>query len=278
MAASGYIFDEQDMSDPLQLQLLDPSPVDSPLQSPVLSPSTVPRNHGQSHSSRGVVYYLTKTQRLSSYAFTGFLGIHFATTGILPLISLLETAENSLILSRVLYQNRFLEPTLVVGSLGVHVLSGVALRIIQRVRQYRRYDRIVWIKDLDLVHLTGYALIPTVMVHFGIVRGLPLVIDGGSEGIGISFIAHGFSVFRYISWTVYGSLATLGAYHAVQGLSRWWCLSKRWRRVTFGVIVGIAGTWLASVTRLSRIGRAVGHLGRHYDMLYSTLLDSSGRI
>lgn len=223
---------------------------------------------GSSEGTHRITHYLVRTQQISSYVFTGFLGIHWFTTGILPLVSNPEAVDNSLLLSRVLYQNKLIEPCIVLGSVGAHVLSGVALRAIRRAKLYKNYGQLIWLKDLNILQGTGYLLIPTVAIHFGIVRLLPFLKDGGSESIGIGFLGHGFVQSRYLSWFIYPTLVAIGTFHVAQGWARWRSYPKRWKSRTACLIVAISGVWLASVVRISRIGRAVGHLGRHYDELY----------
>ncbi|KAF3121632.1 hypothetical protein TWF703_001853 [Orbilia oligospora] len=258
------------------LQLLEPSPLTTPEASvpenPVFRAGSPegPRRTRMTHY-RAVF----KSQQISSYVFTGFLGIHWFTTGILPLVSNPEAVDNSLLLSRVLYQNEFIEPCIVLGSVGTHVLSGVALRVIRRAQQYKNFDQIIWFKDLNILQGTGYLLIPTVAIHFGIIRLLPFLKDGGSESIGIKFLGHGFVQLRYLSWLIYPTLAVASTFHVVQGWARWQGYPKRWKSPTACLIAIVSGVWLASIVRISRIGRAVGHLGRHYDELYNAVLSFS---
>ena len=133
--------------------------------------------------------------------------------------------DNSLLLSRVLYQNELIEPCIVLGSVGAHVLSGVALRVIRRVQQYKNFGHLIWLKDLNTLHGTGYLLIPTVAIHFGIVRLLPFLKDGGSESIGIGFLGHGFVQLRYLSWLIYPTLVTISTFHVAQGTTTFILLS-----------------------------------------------------
>ncbi|RVD85231.1 uncharacterized protein DFL_003558 [Arthrobotrys flagrans] len=162
----------------LGLQLLEPSPLTTPEASMRANPLS---QTGSSEGTHRITHYLVRTQQISSYVFTGFLGIHWFTTGILPLVSNPEAVDNSLLLSRVLYQNKLIEPCIVLGSVGAHVLSGVALRAIRRAKLYKNYGQLIWLKDLNILQGTGYLLIPTVAIHFGIVRLLPFLKDGGSE-------------------------------------------------------------------------------------------------
>ncbi|KAK6532212.1 hypothetical protein TWF281_006406 [Arthrobotrys megalospora] len=270
LALSPRLTDTMSRSSP-RLQVLEPSPLATPEASTPVEAS--PQPAGFSEGIHQITNCLAKTQQISSYIFTGFLGIHWFTTGVLPLVSSTEVADNSLLLSRVLYQNEIIEPCLVLGSLGAHVLSGVALRAIRRAKRYKNHGQVIWLKDLNLLQVSGYLLMPVVAAHVGITRVLPFLKDGGSESIGIGFLGHGFVRLRYLSWLIYPTLVTIGAFHVSQGWARWWSYPKRWKSWMACLIAAVSGVWLGSVIRISRIGRAVGHLGRHYDELYNVILN-----
>ncbi|KAK6357815.1 hypothetical protein TWF730_007173 [Orbilia blumenaviensis] len=257
-----------------ELRLLELEP--SPLETDGLSTQIgTLHNVGSSEGAHRITHYLVKTQQISSYIFTGFLGIHWFTTGIFPLFGDAEATDSSLLLSRVIYQNDVIEPCLVLGSVGAHIVSGVALRIIRRVKQYNKYGRVIWFRDLGILQGSGYLLIPMVAIHFSIVRLLPLIRDGGSESIGIGFLAHGFVQLKYLSWFMYPALAIVGTFHVAQGWARWKGYPKNWKSRVVCLATVVSGVWLTSVIRISRIGRAVGHLGRHYDDFYNAILSLS---
>jgi len=122
------------------------------------------------------------------------------------------------------------------------------------------------------VQWTGYVLAPLAVMHFAVTRGLPYVVNEGSEGIGLSFVGHGFARHPLLSWLLYTSLVTIGSYHVVKGWAIWLGLPTRWNNIVNGIVVSVSGVWLAAVFKLSRIGAAVGHLGRQYDHLYNSMI------
>lgn len=87
------------------------------------------------------VFY--KTQKWSAIIFSGFVGVHLFNMIIVPNISALmsvvfnessafdtiSTADDLMMMLREFYQNSFIEKWLLFGSLGLHVFSGISLRI-----------------------------------------------------------------------------------------------------------------------------------------------------
>lgn len=104
----------------IDLQELDPSPIDSPSDweidlekghnIPPPSPPKFGRSStlGLSGAGHGPVYYLTRIQRYSSYAFTVFGAMHIANTSLIPLFTRsVSGAESFLLLTRPYYRALF---------------------------------------------------------------------------------------------------------------------------------------------------------------------------
>lgn len=79
-----------------------------------------------------------RIQRYSSYAFSVFAGLHFANTAVIPLLSshsspsaAVLSADSYLLLTRPLYQQPVAEALLIAVPLGLHIGSGIALRVYQ---------------------------------------------------------------------------------------------------------------------------------------------------
>ncbi|KAH9905430.1 DUF1691-domain-containing protein [Xylariomycetidae sp. FL2044] len=95
---------------------------------------------GLSGSGRGPIYYLSRIQRYSSYTFTFFAGLHLANTSIFPLIyQSVPYSEPFLLLSREIYQTPLTEPLLVGLPIVAHVASGLAIRLLRRRQNLKRY-------------------------------------------------------------------------------------------------------------------------------------------
>ena len=79
---------------------------------------------------------VTRIQKYSSYAFTIFGAFHIANTSIIPLITRnVQSADTYLLLTRPYYQSLPFEPILITGALGLHISSGIALRLFRRRQQ-----------------------------------------------------------------------------------------------------------------------------------------------
>ncbi|OAA60525.1 hypothetical protein SPI_05649 [Niveomyces insectorum RCEF 264] len=102
--------------------------------------TTTTSSLGLSSSGHGAVYYLSRVQRYSSYAFVIFTSVHLVTTSIVPLATRsVSASESYLLLAREIYQTRISEPLLVVVPVVAHVAAGVGLRLVRRAQNLRRY-------------------------------------------------------------------------------------------------------------------------------------------
>lgn len=91
----------------------------------------------QKNSSR-LIPILSSIQKYSSYTFTIFSFLHGTSVMIGPVIS--ESIGNEMLsMSRTIYQGSGLENILVWGSLSLHVLSGITLRILRNRRYREKY-------------------------------------------------------------------------------------------------------------------------------------------
>ncbi|KAB5559913.1 hypothetical protein GE09DRAFT_1114953 [Coniochaeta sp. 2T2.1] len=260
----------------ISLLQLDPSPIESPLdadgnekqlgQQPddgedaahsLKSSRTGTSSLGLSgSSSHPAIYYLTRIQRYSSYTFTVFASLHLATTSIFPLATLsVPASESYLLLAREIYQTRLSEPLLVALPLVAHVASGVAIRLLRRSQNLRRYGgatpgnilpmhhrrgtssssskskhQRIW-PPFSWIAASGYVLAAAVGLHAFVNRGLPLAVEGDSANIGLAYVSHGFARHPAISWIAYGGMLAVGCGHMVWGWAKWFGVSQRagWR-------------------------------------------------
>lgn len=236
---------------------LDPMPMEaSPLPSPTATrdlekePSAGTTSAlGLSNSGHSAIYYLSRAQRYSSYAFTIFSSVHLVTTSLIPLATRsVPASESYLLLAREIYQTRLSEPLLVAAPLLLHVAAGLGLRLVRRSQNLRRYgdgsDTLVadrWFSrtrsalarlqagwpPLTVIAASGYALTVAVAAHVAANRLLPLAVEGDSADIGLAYIAHGFARHPTVAWTSYAVFLGLAAGHTVWGWARWLGLAQR---------------------------------------------------
>jgi hypothetical protein len=172
-----------------------------------------------------------------------------------------------------------------------HIASGVILRIHRRNKSLARYGAIHASKNerkkfwppLSKLSLSGYVLTPLVLGHAFVNRVLPWWVEGGSSGVGLGFVSHGFAKHPALAWTGYAALVIVGSAHFVWGWARWLDLTptgsrinekkdkRRWWTIN-GVSLGTALIWMAGgLGIVGRGGKATGWIARGYDELYARI-------
>ncbi|KAK3372109.1 hypothetical protein B0H63DRAFT_420628 [Podospora didyma] len=262
---------------------------------------------GNGHSNYGAIYYLTRIQRYSSYTFSLFATLHLATTSIIPLVARsVPASESYLLLAREIYQTPLSEPLLVGLPILAHVGSGIALRLVRRAQNLRRYYghekgspkptlRSGW-PHLSYVALSGYGFAAVLSAHVFMNRGLPLIVEGDSANVGLAFVAHGFARHGVVSWAAYAALLGLGCGHMIWGWAKWFGLAqgagwkldrhtgnakvdkqnrKKRRRtlmMTNAVAAAAVAVWAAGgLGIVARGGQTMGWLGKLYDDMYAKI-------
>lgn len=270
------------------MQTLDPSPASTPSQSSsrCSSPSAPSqRLNSSSSSSLGLshspIYYLSRLHRYSSFAIAPFLTLHVANVALIPLLTRsVQASEPYLLLTRPYYQSSFLEPLVVFAPVGLHVLSGVALRVYRRVKSAEYYSTPRW-PALSTTSVLGYALLPLVAVHAAVNRLLPLVKEGDSSSIGLGYVSHGFALRPLTMTIAYAALVGVGSWHIVNGWARWLAVGpetvtgKERIRRSWGVNLAsavVAGVWMAGgLGVIGTAGKAQGWVGGMYDQIYASI-------
>ncbi|KIH87652.1 hypothetical protein SPBR_05110 [Sporothrix brasiliensis 5110] len=178
----------------------------------------------------GAVYYLSRIQRYSSYAFTIFSSVHLATTSLIPLATRsVPASESYLLLAREIYQTRLSEPLLVFLPIAAHVAAGVGLRLVRRSQNARRYGRTTasnW-PPFSVIAASGYGFAVAVGAHVFLNRLLPIAVQGDSSDIGLAYVAHGFARHPVVSWLSYGAFLAAASGHMVWGWARWLGIAQR---------------------------------------------------
>ena len=192
---------------------------------------------------------MTRIQKYSSFAINLFATIHLANTSLIPLLTRsVPASETYLILAREIYQTPLTEPLLIAIPIVAHVASGVALRLVRRSQNLKRYGGAtpgmyalhrsrtagsagsaassqsngfrIW-PPLSYISAAGYAFALCLWAHVGINRVLPIKVDGGSSNIGLGYVAHGFARHPAVAWLAYGGLLAVGCGHMVWGSFKW---------------------------------------------------------
>lgn len=288
------------------LQELEPSPVDetpsgttadSYFPGSTSSSSSTSNTLGLSFSGHSSIYYLSRLQKYSSYVFTAYAAAHIANTSIIPLITRsVPESERYVLLTRPYYQGIPFEPLLIVVPLWTHVLSGVALRVVRRNLNARRYGATerqdkpsflsaqFWPRVSGISKL-GFALAPLVVGHVFINRAIPQQFAGGQSNVNLSYVSHAFAKHPIISYAGFSALIAIGAWHMTWGWAKWmgWtpeqvtvaaggereiAKKRRWY-VLNGLAAAMTALWMAGgFAVVGRGGPAPGYIGKLYDEMY----------
>ncbi|KAG6009371.1 hypothetical protein E4U21_002681 [Claviceps maximensis] len=255
---------------------LDPSPIDSPSTSTidtdilfsddaddkeprqVSDAASLPRNATlragtarapglSGHGGHGAIFYLTRLQKYSSYAMGIFTALHMTNVSLIPAVTrTVPGSETYLLMTREIYQTTLAEPLIVFLPVLAHVGSGMALRLLRRWQNTKRYGgrtpglhALGQLRDslsggdpdggaavrlwprLSWISLSGYALTVCYAAHVYMNRVLPLLVEGDSSNIGLAYVAHGFARHPLTSYAAYLALLGTAAGHTVWGLAKW---------------------------------------------------------
>ena len=126
---------------------------------------------------------------------------------------------------------------------------------------------------------------PLLAGHVFVNRILPLEVEGGSSGVGLGYVSHGFAKHPIIANLGYAALIGVGSWHVVGGVAKWLKLSKefvteggdygqrkrRKRGWVINVVAGVVvGMWmLGGLGVVGRGGLGSGWEAKNWDLLYS---------
>ena len=245
------------MTKDAEMHAIPPSPIHSPINE---SPDPLsPRGYYPS-----ILSSLRVVHKYSAYTFSAFSIIHFLNTGVAPLLGQTFADEN-LTAARALYHFPHVEKVLI-GSIGVHLVSGLisrSLKVVREVYWYRQF-RVVVSNNAK----TGYLLIPLFVGHVIANRYVPWTMD---VDVTSSAVGHFIAKHKALGWPLYTAFVSLGALHITNGLGQFlgWTKKRRYRVNT--VVIGL---WLAGLVKVAMGGLVGGYKGQQYDAIETTILDS----
>ncbi|KAF5021086.1 hypothetical protein F66182_6875 [Fusarium sp. NRRL 66182] len=197
----------------------------------------------------GPIFYLMRIQKFSSYAMGLFTSLHLANVSLIPAVTRsVPGSETYLLMTREIYQTSLTEPMLVALPIIAHVGSGIALRLLRRSQNMKRYGAATpgmyalhrsrteledlksaraaspW-PALSYISISGYAFAAFFTAHVFVNRFLPLQIEGDSSNIGLAYVAHGFARHPVTAWISYVGLLAAGCGHMIWGQAKWFGLA-----------------------------------------------------
>lgn len=200
-------------------------------------------------------------QRYSTYPPTAFFVLHFANTSLIPLVTRsVPASEPYLLLTRPVYQAPGLEHLVLTLPILIHIVSGISLRNIRASRRARLYGAensaqrallASWPR-FSLQARSGYFVVPLIGLHALVNRVTPLMVEGGSSGVGLGYVAHGIArspVFWHIFYLMFVSASVL---HFVGGWATW----MGWRVTTIRKERGSKGSLESYLAPLRNQNRA----------------------
>ncbi|KAK5169896.1 uncharacterized protein LTR77_005874 [Saxophila tyrrhenica] len=292
---------------PLDLQEVEPSPVEeTPSQSkdgyfPDSSNAPKGTHHLGLHSQHSSIWWLSRIQKYSSYAFSAFAAAHITNTSLIPLLTRsVPASEPYLLLTRPYYQGLPFEPLLVVIPLYAHILSGLALRVARRNLAAKRYGEGTsspegwktfftskfW-PSVSGISKLGFAMTPLVVGHVVINRAVPQGFAGGSSNVNLGYVSHAFAKHPAVSFAGFAALLGVGCWHITWGWAKWlgWTpdqttamggerevIKKRRWYIINGLAAALTTLWMAGgIGVVGRGGEAPGWVGRGYDEMYRSI-------
>jgi len=284
--------------EPLQSNSLTLRPANGPNSSSPNAPSKTKKQFPSFLS------LLQATHRYSSYALTGFLGLHALNTCVIPLLTAfsnqsdaLTAIDNGFMITRYFYRpSDAVEAAIIFAPLSLHVYSGLILRLRRifmdrdlygegilawHARQTRinRANGLSWPRIRALPTLgysataaTGWATVLFVGLHAYTTRYVPKMYGDDGE-TSILIVSHALQKHPILAYGLYAGLIGFGAFHFISGWGKWLKLtsSQRSRRVKNYVVMGAVTAWLVSLLRVGRLRILSYAVKAEYDRLYRYL-------
>ena len=174
-------------------------------------------------------FTVTRLQKYSSFAINMFTTLHLANVSLIPAATgSVDASETYLLMTREIYQTAVTEPLLVILPFVAHVGSGVALRLLRRRQNVKRYGAIPGDRSrfspwpgISYISAAGYALTVFYGVHVYVNRLLPLAVEGDRSNIGLAYVAHGFARHPLVARVAYVGLIATAAGHMIWGNAKW---------------------------------------------------------
>lgn len=140
-----------------------------------------------------------------------------------------SASETYLLLTRPIYQAPGLEHLVLTIPVITHIAAGIALRNIRGSRRARLYGAetraqrslLSFWPRFSLQARTGYMITPLIGLHVLVNRFTPVMVDGGSSGVGLGYVAHGIARSP-VFWNIfYVAFVSASVWHFVGGWATW---------------------------------------------------------
>lgn len=259
-----------------QLIQIDPNPVSLPKHLDTVLPTDEHKGSSSPPPSNAVTLrWLQAAQKYSSYVFTGFFSMHVAAVVVAPVFSV-SAGDAAMQFTNVIYQSPLVEPWLVYGSLGTHIVAGTALRIYRVYTSKKHYGK-YWSSTsrLSPLSLSGYVLTPFVLGHLLSTRVVPEHVFGDSSLITLQYITNSIAQHPVMIWSSMAPLIVFSFYHVAFGYKRWLKVPpKKWAKQIYGGIAVLTSLGFASLMRIAAQAPASGWLATQYEQVSKLIVPS----
>lgn len=173
---------------------------------------------------KGSLQFLHNVQKYSAFAFSLFATLHLSAVVFSPVISV-ALANDVLKAGRTIHQSTIGEPSLIYGSIILHLVSGWILHVYRVYKIHAITGK--WAFGGNKITVSGMVLTPVLLGHFLATRAGALKAFGDSNHISLGYITWAIHDDIY---SIVGSmvlLVGLFTYHAVSGYNRFLRLGIR---------------------------------------------------
>lgn len=246
---------------------------------------------------------LVKVQKYSSYTFLGFFGLHIASTVVVPGLGIhADRCQDFFEMCRNIYLGPVVEYLAIYAVGGIHLASGICLRILRLFRSKERpHPREIVIKDeyrediglgglgtlLGLGYkrswisstfpsftpltFSGYVMAACLGFHWFKMKLAPVLVDGDSSLITLNYVTHYLHQSPlgkwggYFNWAMLMLLLWVSFYHIVSGLFKWRRqVRARAKKIAYVVIGTFTSLSIIAVSRMSLWKLDSGFMGKQF--------------
>lgn len=275
--------------------------IPEPLELP--SDSDAPSTKKKSSFLTSIIRALTSIQKYSSYTFLGFFGLHIASTVVVPGLGVhADKCQDFFEMCRNVYLGPLVEYLAIYAAGGIHLASGICLRILRLVNAKPRVkpSEIVirddhrddiglgglgafvglgykqsWISSnfpsLTPLTFSGYVTAVSLGYHWFKMKWGPMVVDGDSSLVTLKYVTHYLHQSSFGRWGGYFNYAMLvlllwvSFYHIISGLFKWRRQDRaRAKRIAYVVIGIFTSLGMVAIMRMSLWKLDTGYLGKRF--------------
>lgn len=275
--------------------------IPEPLELP--SDSDAASTNKKSSLLTSIIRALTNIQKYSSYTFLGFFGLHIASTVVVPGLGIhADKCQDFFEMCRNVYLGPLVEYLAIYAAGGIHLASGICLRILRLVNARPRVkpSEIVirddyrddiglgglgafvglgykqsWISSnfpsLTPLTFSGYVMAVSLGYHWLKMKWGPMVVDGDSSLVTLKYVTHYLHQSSFGTWGRHFNYAMLvlllwvSFYHIISGLFKWRRqVRARAKRIAYVVIGIFTSLSMVAIMRMSLWKLDTGYLGKRF--------------